>query len=213
MTTKLPCLLILASTLAFADDPARGPSPRAKAQPAAGPKECACCREIPAAAFTRESVYQLDARFVDDSGKPFSLGSLRGRPVVVDMFYTQCGNACPMTVTDMLAIQGRLPGAGRAGTAFVLVSFDEARDTPASLARYRAQRRLDGQWVLLHGSGESVRELAALLGVKYQRGADGSYAHSNLLTVLNAEGEIIHQRVGLRGGLDETLASLSGAAK
>jgi len=204
MTTKLPCLLLLAATLALADDTAKGPG-------AAG-KTCPCCREIPGAAFTRESLYQLDARFVDDAGRPFSLGSLRGRPVVLDMFYTTCGYACPVAVTEMLAIQGRLAGAGRARAAFVLVSFDDARDTPAVLAAYRAQRRLDGRWVLLHGDGEAVRELAALLGVKYQRGADGTYAHSNLLTVLNPEGEIVHQRVGLQGGLDETVAALSGAA-
>jgi len=198
-TSLVPLLLLFAAAASPAAD--------------APGKPCACCRALPAAPFTKESLYQLDARFTDDAGKPFALGALRGRPVAIDLFYTTCSVACPLTVTDMLAVQGRLPAAARARAAFVLVSLDDARDTPEVLARYRAARRLDGQWILLHGDAEGVRELAALLGVKYQRAADGTFAHSNLLTVLNAQGEVVHQRVGLQGGLDETAAALSGAAR
>ncbi len=159
--------------------------------------------------FSQESLYQLDARFTDDSGRPFALGSLRGRPVVLTMFFASCGYACPLLTTDMLAIQGRLPAELRRRAVFVLVSFDTARDTPEALAKYRAQRGLDGQWVLLHGNNDSVRELAALLGAKYKQEADGAFAHSNLVTVLNPEGEIAHQREGLQGGLDEAAAALA----
>ncbi|HVT71710.1 MAG TPA: SCO family protein [Lacunisphaera sp.] len=180
---------------------------------AAAKKADACCAAPTEAAtatpFSRESIYQLDGRFTDDQGRPFALGELRGRPVVLDMFFASCGYACPLTVTDMLAIQGRLPAALRGQARFVLVSFDPGRDTAAALAKYREQRGLDGQWVLLRGDDDSVRELAALLGVKYKRDADGSFSHSNLLTILNAAGEVVHQRVGLQGGLDEAAAALA----
>ncbi len=176
-------------------------------------KPDACCAApagtAVAASFSKESIYQLDGRFTDDQGRPFALGQLRGRPVVLDLFFASCGYACPLTVTDMLAIRGRLPAALRGQATFVLVSFDPERDTTAALAKYREQRGLDGQWVLLHGDDESVRELAALVGVKYRKEADASFSHSNLLTILNAEGEIVHQRVGLQGGLDEAAAALA----
>ncbi len=210
MATKLTLLALFATSLALAAEPAKNSCPACKANAAAGGKADACCKEVASGPYSKGSLYQLDARFTDDSGRAFSLGSLRGRRVLVDMFFASCGNACPLTVSDMLAVQGKVPAAMRGGTTYVLVSFDDARDTPEALAKYRAQRHLDSQWVLLHGDGESVRELAALLGVKYQRGEDGSYAHSNLLTVLNAEGEVVHQRVGLQGGLDETVAALAG---
>ena len=42
------------------------------------------------------------------------------------------------------------------------------------------------------------RELAALLGVNYTEDARGQFAHTNLITVLNAEGEIAFQHTGLR---------------
>ena len=124
------------------------------------------------------------------------------------MFFASCGYACPLTVTHLQALQARLP-AGAKDTAFVLVSFDLARDTTEVLARYRRDRQLDGAWTLLRGNDESVRELAALLGVNYKREADGGFAHSNLFTILNREGEIAHVRTGLQGGLDEAVAALA----
>lgn len=175
-------------------------------------KKDACCAAMAAAPFSKESLYQLDATFTDDTGRSFALGELRGRPVVLDMFFASCGYACPLTVTDLLAIQGRLPAGLRKEAVFVLVSFDVARDTPAVLAKYRADRGLDGQWVLLHGSDDAVRELAALLGVKFKQEADGAFSHSNLVTILNREGEIVHQRQGLSGGLDEAAAALAAVA-
>ena len=176
-------------------------------------KKDACCAAMDAAPFSKESLYQLDAKFTDDSGRPFALGELRGRPVVLDLFFASCGYACPLTVTDMQAIREKLPAGVRERAVFVLVSFDVTRDTPAALAAYRAQRSLDQQWVLLHGDDDSVRELAALLGVKYKQEADGAFSHSNIVTILNPAGEIVHQRTGLKGGLDEAAAALVGAAQ
>lgn len=171
-------------------------------------KPAACCPAIDAAPFTRNSLYQLGVTFTDDKDQPVALASLRGRPVVLDMFFASCGYACPLTVTDLLAVPGRLPAELRAQAVFVLVSFDVARDTAEVLAKYRTQRGLDSQWVLLRGDDGSVRELAALLGVKYKQEADGMFAHSNIVTILNREGEIVHQRQGLKGGLDEVVAAL-----
>lgn len=182
----------------------------ADAKPAAKPD--ACCEAMEKAAFSKESIYQTEATFTTDAGAPFTLGQLRGQPVVLTMFFSSCGYACPLLVTDMQSIRAQLPVELRDKARFVLVSFDVARDTPATLAKYRAQRALDDQWVLLHGDEESVREVAALLGVKYKQEADGSFAHSNLVTILNSAGEIVHQRTGLQGGLPAAVAALANAA-
>jgi protein SCO1/2 len=182
----------------------------------AAPAKDACCAaaelQTPKSEFenfTRTSLYQADGTFTDDSGKTFRLAELRGRPVIVNMFFATCGYACPLTVTDLLAVQARLSPALRQDAVFVLVSFDLARDTIEALAKYRAARQLDANWILLRGDDASVRELAALLGVKYKQEADGSFAHSNLFTILNREGEVVHQRTGLSGGLDAALAALN----
>ncbi len=206
----LACLLLSAS-LAFGAEPADKPAACCKEPPATEAKKDACCEALAAAPFSKDSIYQLDPKFTDDAGRPFALGELRGRPVVLNMFFASCGYACPLTVTDMLAIRAQLPAEIRERARFVLVSFDTVRDTTAVLAQYREKRQLDAQWVLLRGSDDSVRELAALLGVKYKQEADGMFSHSNLVTILNPQGEIVHQRSGLKGGLAEAAAALAMA--
>ncbi len=204
MKTSLLLLPLFVATAAFAGDCCK-PAPKPE------PKDACCAAKVAAAdvaPFTRESLYQADGTFTDDSGKSFRLADLRGRPVVVNMFFATCGYACPLTVTDLLAVQSRLSPARRQDTVFVLVTFDPARDTVAALAQYRTARQLDANWILLRGDDAAVREFAALVGVKYKQEADGSFAHSNLFTVLNREGEIVHQRTGLQGGLDPALAAL-----
>jgi protein SCO1/2 len=178
-----------------------------------GGKACACCRSEAPSPYSKESIYQLGARFTDDTGRSFELGSLKGRPVVLDLFYTTCGNACPITVTDMLAIQNRLPVQLRGWATFVLVSFDPIRDTQEALARYRGERHLDGQWILLRGDDRSVRELASLLGVYYRQEADGTVSHSNVLTVLDRKGEVAYQRTGLNGGINGVCAAIQTAGE
>jgi protein SCO1/2 len=129
------------------------------------------------------------------------------------MFFSTCTYACPATVADLARIREKLPEAERARTRIVMVSFDTERDTVAVLHQFREARALDADWVLLRGPDDSVRELAALLGVKFKREADGNFAHSNLITILSAEGEIVHQRAGLTGGLNEAAAALLGAVR
>jgi protein SCO1/2 len=213
MTIRLSLFFLLAARLALGTESPAQPAPAAA---------CPHCQETtPAAAapakigdaYSRDSIYQLDARFTDDAGRAFTLGELRGRPVVLNLFFASCGYACPLLVTDMQALRGKLPAGVRERAVFVLVSFDVARDTPAALARYRAQRQLDAQWILLHGERDAVRELAALLGVKYRQEADGAFSHSNILTILNPQGAIVHQRIGLQGGLDDDAAALAATVK
>jgi protein SCO1/2 len=49
--------------------------------------------------------------------------------------------------------------------------------------------------------------------VKFKQDARGQFAHSNLLTVLNAEGEIAHQRAGLQGDVSELAQAVTRAIR
>lgn len=166
-----------------------------------------------AAPLSARSIYQVDATWTDDAGRPVSLAALRGRPVVIAMFFASCSYACPILVNDMQRLRAALPAEARAETQFVLVSFDTARDTAAALHAYRERAGLDAGWTLLRGDEADVQELAMVLGVKYQRDARGDFAHSNLITVLNASGEIVHQRSGLQGEVVEAARAVSLATR
>lgn len=61
---------------------------------------------------------------------------------------------------------------------------------------------------VLRGKPDDAQELAALLGVIYRQDAKGDFAHSNLITVLNVEGEIMRQQPGINLPPDEIIAKL-----
>lgn len=158
-----------------------------------------CCRApLPAGPPTDKSLYLLDSKWTSDVGKTVKLSVLRGRPQLVAMFFTHCEYTCPILVNDLQKIEQRLAPEVRAKVDFLLVSMDSARDTAATLTAFREKKQLARErWTLLRGGGDDVRELAALLGVNYAPDSRGQFAHSNLITLLNAEGEIVFQHAGL----------------
>lgn len=173
-------------------------------------KKESCCDELPAGApLTARSLYQLDAKWSDDAGRPVKLVAFRGQPVVAAMFFASCEYACPVLVNDMQRLRAALPAEVREKTRFLLVSFDTARDTSAVLAAYRAKASLDAAWTLLRGDATDVQDLAMLLGVKYKQDARGQFSHSNLITVLNPGGEIVHQHPGLQGDVGAAVKAVT----
>lgn len=211
MKTNL-ILLALACSSAF---PARGAEsskpPCCVPGPPAAPT---CCVELKSGApLPARSLYQLEADWTNDAGAATPLAALRGQPVLIAMFFAQCEYACPMLVADLQRVRSSLPAEARARTRIVLVSFDTARDTPAALRAYRERLNLDAAWTLLRGEPAAVQELAMLLGVKFKQEATGQFAHSNLITLLNADGEIAHQRPGLQGDVSELAKAVEIAAK
>jgi protein SCO1/2 len=159
----------------------------------------ACClSSVAPGKPSDKSIYQVESRWTTDAGKEIKLAALSGRPQVVVMFFANCTYACPILVSDMQRIEAALPPEVRKQVGFTLVSFDSRRDTADALADYRRNRQLTAEnWTLLHGQPDDVLELAALLGVRYKEDAYGQFMHSNVITLLNAKGEIVFQQTGL----------------
>lgn len=174
--------------------------------PVAAKPSCCVKAEAPGA-FTDKSIFQTESIWTTDQGKQIKLSALAGRPQVVAMFFANCQFACPIIVNDMKRIEAALPAQLRGGVGFTLVSFDCERDTPAELAEYRRTRGLSNKnWTLVRGRPDDVLELAALLGVKFKETTPGQFAHSNIITILNAQGEIVHQQIGLNQNIQETVS-------
>lgn len=168
-----------------------------------------CAKAESAAAFSDKSLYQTESKWTTDANKQIKLADLKGRPQVVVMFFASCQYACPILVHDLTRIEAALKPELRGKVGFTLVTFDTKRDMPEALAKFRATRNLSPtNWTLLHGADDDVLELAALLGVKYKEEASGQFAHSNLITVLNGDGEIVQQLVGLGQDINATVREL-----
>lgn len=144
---------------------------------------------------TDESIYNVSSVWQNRYGHEVTLDSLRGKVQVVAMVYTHCEFACPRILADMRRIRDRLSEEELNSTNFVIVSIDPERDTPERLQNFAAENDLsDEHWTLLNGDQGDILELAALLGVKYKRISKTDFTHSNMISVLNKKGEIVHQR-------------------
>jgi protein SCO1/2 len=155
-----------------------------------------------------ESIYGLDLALIDQDGRSLRLGDLHGSVLVAAMMYSSCKSVCPRVTEDMKGIERQL-GPDAARTRFVLFSLDPGRDTPAALTRFAREHGLDrSRWRLLAASEDGVRELAAVLGVKYADAGGGEIAHSAMIFVIDRDGVVRHRQVGLAQDPGELLAAL-----
>lgn len=70
---------------------------------------------------------------VDHDGRPVSLRSFRGEPVLLFFGYTRCPDICPTTLTSLTRA---MKEADTEGIRVLLVTVDPAHDTPAELKKY-----------------------------------------------------------------------------
>lgn len=160
------------------------------------------------------SIYQSGSEWTDMDGKRVRLRSLRGRPVALAMVYTHCTTACPLILANLQLIESTLSPEARERVWFVLASFDTERDRPAVLKKFAAAHELEpSRWRLLHGDRGAVRELAMMLGVRYKQKAGGDFDHSNVITILDRDGVVRHQQVGLGAAPTEPASLLERLAR
>jgi len=139
-----------------------------------------------------DSVYRLDTALTDQDGGHFKLENLRGRPVLIAMFYTSCKYVCPLIVDAMSRIERALSDDEKRAVRLLLVSFDSEHDTPGVLKETAGQRHLDpARWTLARTDAAGVRKLAAVLGVQYRATTPGEFNHSSIITLLDSEGRIV----------------------
>jgi protein SCO1 len=139
-----------------------------------------------------DSIYALSASLVDQRGGQVGLDVFRGHRVLISMFYASCPDACPLLIADLQRIERELPQRVRADLRVVLVSLDPGRDTPEALLALAQARHVDeSRWRLLRAPEDTVREIAAVLGIKYRRLPDGNFNHSSIITLLDGNGVVV----------------------
>ena len=143
----------------------------------------------PAPAFTLTS----------QDGAAVSLASFRGKVVALTFIYTECPDICPLLTQKMAQVQDELGADFGKKIAFVSISLDPEHDTPDLLKDY-AQfwgAKPEG-WTFLTGAPEAVRDVTHRYGVFFLKKEDGSVDHTQLTTLIDADGQMRVQYLGAR---------------
>lgn len=151
---------------------------------------------IAAPALPSDSVYHVGGSWQTENNKTIQLASLAGRPQIIALIYTGCSNSCPVIVESMKRIEKKIPTKMRNEIGFVLVSLTPDTDYPKVLKAFAEKKQLNQNWKLLRGNNASVRTLSNSLNGRYKVIKDGDVAHSNTVTLLNSQGQILIQSSG-----------------
>lgn len=172
-------------------------------------KKSCCGEDFDGAEYSDKSIYQLQGTWIDQNNRTIQLGKFQGKKVVLAMFFASCTYACPIILNDMQKIEKSLSNEKLANTQFVLLSIDPERDSPEKLLHYAKGKNLDlRRWSLLTGKNDGILELAALLGFKFRKDANGDFSHTNMITLLNEKGEIAFQLIGLNQDIKEIIKKI-----
>lgn len=109
--------------------------------------------------FTNVAVNTHDGRtlrFYDDL--------LKGKIVLINFFYSDCGAICPLVTDNLCAVQSLLgPRVGR-DIFMYSISLQPRHDTPERLAEYAKSHGIGPGWLLLTGKPNDVELLRSRLG-------------------------------------------------
>ncbi len=128
-----------------------------------------------------------DIPLVDQSGVPFHLSELVGRPAAITFFATRCQDTCPI----VNAVFARLSRASL-HARLVTISLDPGYDTPFVIANYaRALQARTPAWHFVTGKPADVASVLAAFGVVLEKGSDGiPDAHSDMIYILDHRGQL-----------------------
>lgn len=158
------------------------------------------------------SLYHLDVTLTNQAGKQHPLDVYNGHQVLITMFYGSCQHTCPLLIETVRAVERAAPRIDN--LRVLMISIDPEHDTAAALGKIAKERRIDtSRWTLASADANSVRKIAAALGIQYKRTDDGGFNHSSVISVLTAKGVIAKQSSSLGKADPEIVRALGAQAR
>lgn len=163
----------------------------------------------------------LDAKFVDEDGKPVTLGSYYGkRPVLLAFVYYTCPMLCTQVLNAMTATISMLSLDTGKDFDLVLVSIDP-RETPAQAAAKKQEylhryKRVgpDNGWHFLTGTEPEIQRVAKAAGFRYAWDeVTQQYAHPTGIIVTTTDGRLARYLFGIEYGPRDLKLALVDASE
>jgi len=164
--------------------------------------------------ISETSIFNLTSKWKTEENETIELRDLKGKTLVMVMIYTSCKAACPRLVADMRNIEKKIPDNVKNQVHYIMISIDPETDTPERLKSFAIENQMNGeQWTFLQGDMNSVREFANVLAVKYKQISPMDFSHSNIISVFNPQGELLHQQEGLGVDNNQTITKIIESTK
>ena len=133
-----------------------------------------------------------DAEFTDEEGRTAHLRDWNGKVVFILFGFTNCEDICPLTMERLAEFQATA-GLKSADVAYLMISVDGERDTPAAMKEFL--RRYPDEFVGLTAPPNRVAPIAEQFSASFFKGshdAHGHYdvAHSPQIFVLDPAGRL-----------------------
>jgi cytochrome oxidase Cu insertion factor (SCO1/SenC/PrrC family) len=123
----------------------------------------------------------------DQTGRLFSLASLRGHPVALVFFDSHCNQECPLEGRELASAESSLPAVER--PVLVAVSVNPL-DTPASAAKAAREWNLAkvAPWHWLMGARARLAPVWREYNIYVGRSKDGDIPHTEALILIDRRG-------------------------
>jgi protein SCO1 len=127
---------------------------------------------------------------IDQEGDPFNAESkLRGKIVAINFIYTTCSDVCPLFTVEFARLQQALRSQTQLNSFLVSITTDPEIDSPKVLKAYARRFGADfHNWAFLTGDESRLREVWKGFGVQVIRRGRGLVQHTNLTTLIDADG-------------------------
>lgn len=140
-----------------------------------------------------------DLPLTDAAGRPFSLASLEGKPVLFDFIYTTCPGPCAALTSRVVAVAKQLGRDLGPSARIVSLTVDPEHDAPADLLRFaRSQGAEIEGWTFVTGAPKDVDDVMGCFHLKRDRNADGPLQHVLEIFLVGLDGHPLRQYAAAR---------------
>jgi protein SCO1 len=147
-------------------------------------------------------------------GKRIALKELRGKVVAITFIFASCADTCPLLTAKMAGIQNRLGSDFGPKVYFVSITVDPERDTPDVLQRYADRHKANpAGWAFLTGTSAEIRNVAKRYGIYSKKTSRGDVDHTFLTSLVDQNGTLRVQYMGVQLDPDEMLRDLQSLVK
>jgi protein SCO1/2 len=150
----------------------------------------------------------------NQDGKRLALKDLRGKTLAITFIFASCVDTCPLLTAKLAGIRNALGSDFGSKVHFVSITVHPERDTPEVLKRYaEAYKANTAGWAFLTGTPAEIHEVAKRYGIFYKKTPRGDVDHSFLTSLVDQNGILRVQYMGVKFNPDEMLRDLQSLVK